>query len=59
MGGIVYLIGILIEKRMIALPVQIIVGATIYVGLSVILKVEEFQYLFELISKIIKRRNEK
>ena len=51
MGGIVYLIGILIEKRMIALPVQIIVGVTIYVGLSVILKVEEFQYLFELISK--------
>lgn len=58
MGIVVYIIGMLIEKRMVALPVQIMVGAMIYVGLSVILKVEEFQYLFGLILKQKKRRNE-
>lgn len=58
---LVYLIGLLVEKRIIALILQIVVGAIVYIGLSAVLKVEEFQYLFGLTSKTIKmrRRNEK
>lgn len=45
----VYFVGIHIYIRIIRLMVQVIIGAIIYIGISYILKIEAFIYIFKLI----------
>lgn len=59
------LMGVLISfVRLCNLPIfitviiQVLLGATIYIGLSAILKLESFEYLWVMVKKIIRREKE-
>lgn len=55
MGICVYFIGFLPMPITITLLIQIIAGAAIYIGVSVILKLEEFEYLLGMIKSFLKK----
>lgn len=55
MGIIVYFVGLLQLPTIIVLFIQIIIGAAIYVGVSAVLRLEEFRYLFGMAKSFIKR----
>lgn len=55
MGVCVYFIDFLPLPIIITLVIQIIVGAVIYIGASVILKLEEFEYLLGMIKSYLKK----
>lgn len=55
MGICVYFIGFLPLPTAITLLIQIIAGAAIYIGVSALLKLEEFEYLLGMIKSFLKR----
>ena len=55
MGVCVYFIGFIPLPTVATLMIQIIVGAAIYIGVSAILKLEEFEYLTGMIKSFLKR----
>lgn len=55
MGVCVYFIGFLQFPMIVTLVIQIIVGASIYIGISALLKLEEFEYLFRMIKSFLKK----
>lgn len=55
MGICVYFIGFFPMPITITLLIQIIAGAAIYIGVSVILKLEEFEYLLGMIKSFLKK----
>lgn len=55
MGACVYFLGFIPLPTIVTLLFQIIIGAIIYIGVSVILRLEEFEYLLDTIKSIIKR----
>lgn len=55
MGVCVYFLGFIPLPTIVTLLFQIIVGAIIYIGVSAILRLEEFEYLLDTIKSIIKR----
>lgn len=55
MGICVYFIGFLPLPTFVILLIQIAVGAVIYISISVLLKLEEFEYLLEVITSFLKR----
>lgn len=55
MGGIIYFVGFLQLPTAIVLLIQIVTGAVIYVGVSALLHLEEFEYLFGMVKSFLKR----
>lgn len=55
MGICVYFIGFLSLPTIITLIVQVVVGAAIYIGVSALLKLEEFEYLLGMIKSFLKK----
>lgn len=56
MGLIVYLINFLHLSTLITLIIQIILGATIYIGVSKILKFESFNYVLDILKNLKNKR---
>ena len=54
MGLCVYIIGYIPLNDGATLIIQIIVGAAIYIGMSAVLKLEEFEYLSGMIKSFRK-----
>lgn len=55
MGICVYLIGYISLPTIVTLGIQILAGATFYIGISAILKLEEFGYLLGMIKSFLNR----
>ena len=55
MGICVYFAGYIPLPMIMRLLVQIVLGASIYIGASAVLKLEEFEYLLGMVKKILKR----
>lgn len=55
MGICVYFISFLHLSTIVTLLIQFIVGAAIYIGVSAILKVEEFEYLLGMVKSFLKK----
>ena len=55
MGVCVYFIGFLSLPTLLQLIIQVIVGAIIYIVASIVLKLEEFNYLFGMIKSFKKK----
>ena len=55
MGVCVYFIGFLPLSTIIILIIQVVVGATIYIGVSAVLKLEEFEYLLGMVQSFLKK----
>lgn len=55
MGVVVYFVGLLQLPTIIVIFIQIITGAAIYIGVSLVLNLEEFEYLFGMIKSFLKR----
>lgn len=59
MGFVISLLRFLSLPDITILILQILLGATIYIGLSIIFKVESFEYLWNMIKGVIKQWKEK
>lgn len=59
MGGCVKLVEVLHLSTALTLVIQIPLGALIYIGVSVMLHLESFEYLFGMVKSILNRRKEK
>lgn len=55
MGVGVYFIGFIPLPTIVTLPIQIIVGAMVYIGVSALLHLEEFEYLFGMVKSFLKK----
>ena len=55
MGICVYFISFLHLSTIVTLLIQLIVGAAIYIGVSAILKLEEFEYLLGMVKSFLKK----
>lgn len=55
MGICVYLIGFLPLPAIVTLLFQIIIGAVIYIGVSALLKLEEFEYMLGMVKLFLKK----
>ena len=55
MGICIYFIGLLQLPTIATLLIQFIAGAAIYIVISAVLKLEEFEYLFGMIKSFFKR----
>lgn len=55
MGICVYLIGYISLPTIVTLGIQLLAGATFYIGISAILKLEEFEYLLGMIKSFLNR----
>lgn len=54
MGTIVYISGkVILSSNLVVLVIQILVGSVSYIAISKIMKIEEFNYLFETLKSII------
>lgn len=56
MGICVYFVGYLPLPMIITLLIQIVLGAIIYIAASAILKLEEFEYLLDMVKSFIRKR---
>lgn len=59
MGVCVYFVGYIKLPTTLLLMVQIIVGAIIYIGLSVVLKLEAFEYLCGMLKNMLNKKKSK
>ncbi|WP_418755697.1 lipopolysaccharide biosynthesis protein [Eubacterium ventriosum] len=59
MGVCVYFVGYIKLPTTLLLMVQIIVGAIIYIGLSVVLKLEAFEYLCGMLKNMLNKKKRK
>lgn len=55
MGIIVYFVGFLRLPTIVILLIQVLTGAAMYIGVSALLHLEEFEYLFEMVKSFLKR----
>lgn len=55
MGICVYFIGFLPFPTIVTLLIQIIIGVVIYIGVSALLKLEEFEYIFGMAKSFLKK----
>lgn len=55
MGIIVYFVGFLRLPTIVILLIQVLTGVAIYIGVSALLHLEEFEYLFEMVKSFLKR----
>jgi len=55
MFGVVYITGFLNISIVIKLLLQVILGIIVYVGLSMLIKVEGFRITYNMLSKMIKK----
>lgn len=55
MGICVYFVGYLPFPTIVTLLIQVVSGAIIYIGVSAILKLEEFEYLIGMLKSFLKR----
>ena len=55
MGICVYFVGFLPFSIIITLLIQTVVGAVIYIGVSAILRLEEYEYLVGMVKSFIKK----
>ena len=55
MSAIVYALGKIITNNVVALVVQVLTGAAVYIALSVITKHESFLYLIQFIKSKLHR----
>ncbi len=55
MGVCVYFIGFIPLPTVVALMIQIVAGAVIYIGASALLKLEEFEYLLGMIKSFLRK----
>lgn len=55
MGICVYFIGYIPLPTIVTLVIQIVVGATLYIGVSAVLKLEEFEYLLGMVKSFLKK----
>lgn len=58
MGGLISLIRLFNFSTLATLIIQVLFGAAIYIGLSAILKLEAFEYLWDMIKSIIGKKRE-
>lgn len=58
MGVIVYLVGLWEGNYVLLLIIQILLGLVVYIVLSVLLKIEEFYYLINVIKRVCKKKNQ-
>lgn len=56
MGVIVYLVGLVNLPTIVSFIIQVIVGGIVYIAGSKIFKIDSFEYLFDLIKKIRKKK---
>ena len=56
MGVAISLIRLLTLPDIVTLAIQILVGAAIYIGLSAIFKVESFEYLWNMVKSVFKKK---
>lgn len=56
MGGMVSFIRLFDLPTIVTLIIQVILGATIYIGISAILKLESFEYLWGIVKNFIGRK---
>jgi len=59
MGVCVYFVGYIKLPTILVLIVQIIVGAIMYIGLSVVLKLEAFEYLCGMLKNMLNKKKRK
>ncbi len=57
MGAIVYPLSFLAWSDWVTLPLQVLVGTAVYVGGSVIFKLDSFNYLLSIIKRLLHRNN--
>lgn len=57
MGIIVYCIQFIGLNSILTLGIQIMLGVIIYIGGSIVFKLESFEYIFGIINKFLKKRN--
>lgn len=57
MGVAVSSIRLLTLPDIVTLIIQILLGATIYIGLSAIFKIESFEYLWNVVKSVFKKKN--
>ena len=55
MGICVYFIGHINLPNIIVLIIQVIVGATIYIVMSIVFKLESFLYLWNMVKTYLKK----
>lgn len=55
MGVFVYLVGLLNVRTIVAFTLQIIVGVVVYLIISIITKIETFDYSLKMVRKLIKK----
>lgn len=55
MGVVVYFIGFLQLPTIIVLFIQVVMGASIYIGASALLHLEEFEYLFGMMKSFLRK----
>ena len=58
MGICVYFIGYIPLPEIVTLIIQIFAGASIYIGISAFLKLEEFEYLLNMVKSFMKRKRD-
>lgn len=56
MGGLVYLVNFIGLSSLLTLIIQIILGIIIYIGMSIIIKIDSFYYILDFIKEIKKRK---
>ena len=55
MGVCVYFVGFVPFPTIITLLAQVAVGALVYIGVSAVLKLEEYEYLLGMVKSFIKK----
>jgi len=55
MACVIYPLGNVITSDILLIALQIICGGLIYIGISVVFKIDSFEYLFDTVKRIIKR----
>ena len=56
MGVVVYFLGFIKLPSIITLVIQIIVGGSIYIVMSMIFHLESFEYLSEMLKSLLNRK---
>ena len=59
MGVIVYCVGLIKLPTIMSFIIQVIVGMIVYIWGSKILKIDSFEYLFDLVKKIAKGKKKR
>lgn len=59
MGVCVYVIGIVLPlPTLLLLVIQVVLGAAVYIGLSILFKIDTFYYVLDILKSLINKNNE-